>query len=121
MLWLSSWGFFYIYNSTSNKIDKCNNKCKDCSLESNSKDLCISCNNSGGFYEIYNDSLNEPNFVNCSKNPIGYFLNGSGYYPCYNTCETCLNQGNESNNNCLTCKNNYVFKFDFDFINKNNC
>ena len=65
--------------------------------------------------------MNEPNFVNCSKNPIGYFLNGSRYYPCYNTCETCLNQGNESNNNCLTCKNNYVFKFDFDFINKNNC
>ena len=47
---------FYLKGTIYNIIDECNIKCKNCSLESNKNNLCISCNAS--YYPIYNDNLN---------------------------------------------------------------
>jgi hypothetical protein len=47
-----------------------NIKCKECSIESRKKDLCISCNTEGGFYPIYSNTLYN-NYQNCSDNFTG--------------------------------------------------
>ena len=106
---------YFLYNSTLKIIDKCDSKCQNCSLESFINNLCISCNNANGYYQKYNDNANNYNFVNCYNETKGYFLNEDNkyYHPCYNTCETCLGQGNDLNHNCLSCKNNYIFIKDF--------
>ena len=41
------------------------------------------------------------------------------YKECYKTCKKCNNEGNETNNNCLECKDG--FKFTNDSLLNNNC
>ena len=93
------------------KICKCENiKCFNCSLESLNYDLCISCNDN--YYPKYNDSSNVYPYINCYQNLDGYYLdtNDNYYKLCYPSCQTCNETGNENNNNCLKCKENYSFK-----------
>ena len=45
---------YYLNNSKAKTIDKCNIKCKSCSLESTYNDLCLSCNINGNYYPKYN-------------------------------------------------------------------
>ena len=94
---------------TNNKICKCsyNIKCKECSNESNKYDLCVSCNE--GYYEKYNDNNNVNSFINCYKNPIGYYLEENIYKPCYSSCNLCINKGDKDNHNCIECKSGYIF------------
>ena len=40
-------------------------------------------------------------------------------FDCFNTCQSCFDQGDEINNNCLECKDGYSFLDEF--INKTNC
>ena len=102
-------------------IIMCPNKCNECSLESLKNDLCISCNTNFSYYEIINDSRNNDSFINCYKNPIGYYLdnNEKKYKPCYFKCKSCTEVGDENNNKCTSCINNYEFKNDF--TNDSNC
>jgi len=46
----------------------------------------------------------------CVENtPIGYYLDNDLIFKrCYDTCETCSVAGNDLNNNCIQCKNDYV-------------
>ena len=109
---------FYIDNYF-NKICKCLSfkKCKECSEESISKNLCISCNE--GYYQIYGED-NYP-FVNCYDKLEGYYLDEIEHFfkKCYLTCKECSNFGDNINHNCDTCLENYDFIND---INKNkNC
>ena len=103
------------YNDTDN-ITKCkcsfNIKCFKCSNESNSNNLCISCNNDEGYYEKIDDEPRIDMFVNCYKDPEGYYLDNvyKIYNKCYLTCKTCNQQGDESNNNCIKCKSEYEHK-----------
>mgnify|MGYP002623978106 CR=1 FL=1 len=86
-------------------------KCSICSLESLNYSLCISCNNKDGYYQKENDSTNIDIFVNCYKDLElqGYYLDNSIYKECYFTCKECDKYGNETHNNCLECKDNYLF------------
>ena len=56
-------------------IDKCNDKCQNCNLESVQKNLCLSCNIENGYYPLLNnDSINNT-FINCYNQSIkGYIL-----------------------------------------------
>ena len=68
-------GFVKDKFDSSKKICTCPNlKCLECSLESNSLNLCISCNQNYYpifvFYNIYPYNI----FYNCSNNPEGYYL-----------------------------------------------
>ena len=103
-----SYGYF---NDSNNLICKCssNIKCFKCSIESNNYKLCISCNEEDGYYPKYEDNSNIYNFIDCYKNPEGYFLKNGYYYECYSTCKFCLGEGNEINHNCSQCKENYTF------------
>ena len=65
----------YLNDSIHKTIDKCNIKCKNCTLESMSYNLCISCNKEQGYYIIFNDTSNKYGFINCyNQSPIGYYL-----------------------------------------------
>jgi hypothetical protein len=56
----------YYLNDTSKKtIDKCYIRCNNCSLDSMLNNLCISCNNSAGYFTKLNDASNDIIFVNC--------------------------------------------------------
>ena len=111
---------YYMNNSHLKTIDKCNIKCKNCSLESNNYNLCISCNINENYYPKYNDELSINSFIECYDESFdGYILDNNMYKPCYYTCKNCTEIGNEFDNKCISCKNNYSFKDDFE--NDSNC
>ena len=95
--------------TSSKKTCKCsyNVKCKECSIESIIYDLCVSCNQ--GYYKKYNDDSNINSFINCYKNPNGYYLEENIYKPCYSTCMLCENKGDQNNHNCIECMEGYIF------------
>ena len=98
-------GFYTSESDSSIKICKCENKkCKVCSSESLSKDLCISCNDN--YYQKLNDKSNIGSFINCYTGKIDYYyLDNSNkvYKSCYSTCKTCDKNGNNNNHNCNIC------------------
>ena len=75
------------------------NKCKECSIDSIKLDLCISCND--GYYPKQGDETNKNTFINCYKEPEGYYLENNIYKPCYQTCKKCARLGNEPDHKCL--------------------
>ena len=111
----------YYTDEYGNKICKCSSddKCKNCTKESSELNLCAACND--GFYKKLNDETNQYPYINCYKNPEGYFLELENliYKPCYERCQECEKEGTEKENNCLKCKNNYRFIDDFE--NDKNC
>ena len=104
-------------------IEKCkcskNIKCENCTKESIDSDLCITCNTGEGYYQKYNDEERPDGFINCYKNPEGYFRDNNVYKQCYSTCKFCTTYGTESDNKCTECKEGYETKNDFE--NNNNC
>ena len=109
----------YIDNN-GNKICTCstNIKCKECSKESLEMDLCISCNNEGGFYPTYYNSFNDE-FKNCYNNFTGYYLENNIFYHCFMFCESCSKGGDLDDHNCDECISNYIFLNETD--KKGNC
>ena len=110
-----------IINDTNNnnKIKCILEKCLDCSPESiSNKELCIKCNTEEGYFSKEVDITNINPFINCYKEPDGYYLENNIYKSCYSTCKKCYGIGDENNNNCSECIDNYTLKNDFD---KNNC
>ena len=104
---------FYLNNTILKTLDKCIEKCSNCSKESLSYDLCISCNNELNYYAKYNDSSNNNLFINCyNEIPEGYYLDKINkiYRQCYYKCKNCNESGNEENHNCLECLPNYSFE-----------
>ena len=111
---------YFINNTELKTIDKCNNKCMNCSIESNENNLCISCNINDNYFPKYNDILNNNSFINCyNQIPDGYYLDNNIYKPCYQSCKNCTEIGNEENNKCIECKINYTFLNDYE--NDYNC
>ena len=89
-------------------------KCQFCTEEG----FCKICNNEDGFYSKSNETRND-GYVDCFKNPEGFYLNNKLYEPCYPSCKNCSSIGDEDNNNCIECFPNFEFKYDFD--NDKNC
>ena len=83
-------------------------KCLECPDEAYTKNLCTKCNYE--YYQKENDTLNTGKYIECYKNPNGFYLDAdySIYRACYSTCETCEKGGTESNHNCLVCKENNI-------------
>ena len=109
------------YNDSFECID-CNEKCSLCSKESNEKDLCLSCNISNNYYEKYNNSFNSnPSFKDCFKSLKGFYLDSSDllYKQCYYSCDSCDNNGNKENHNCIEC--NQDNKYELKLNNYYNC
>ena len=107
-------------NDNSIKICKCKNiKCKYCSENALSLDLCDICNND--YYQILDDPSNNDIYINCYKSPEGYYFdkNDNFYKKCFYTCKDCNEYGDKNTNNCQKCIDNY--KFLEDFPNDHNC
>ena len=105
-----------------NSIENCkctnNISCEYCTEESNALHLCITCNNDEGYF-LKSDDAGIDGFVNCYKEPEGYYLVDKIYEPCYSSCRNCTEKGNDEDNKCTECKEGYEFKNDFE--NDNNC
>ena len=122
----------YFYKKKSNKKSLRilpEEKCKESNEESKLNSLCISCNTEGGYYPIYYNYyydnskenikpyLNE--YIECYNQdtiPSNYYLNSKlqAYEKCYESCKTCHEYGDQNNNNCDTCIDNYIFKPEVD-------
>ena len=106
---------YYLYSATEKTIEKCPEKCGSCSLESLNNNQCISCNtNSNNYYPKLNDESNISPFIQCyhkSEVTTDYYLDNSEkiFKPCYERCNTCSGEGDEDNNNCLQCKDDYDY------------
>jgi surface protein len=100
----------YYEDESGKKICNCiyNIKCKECSTESLELGLCISCNN--GYYQKIDDISSENSFIDCYKDPEGYYLDDNIYKPCYPSCKHCSGFGDKSNHKCIECNSNYKNK-----------
>ena len=72
------------------------------------------CNICGSnYHEKYNESYDNNSFINCYESLKGYFFyeeeNISFYKPCYYSCRTCNQTGNDTENNCIDCNNDYKY------------
>ena len=116
----AEYNLFFKFNDTYlQQLDLtiCSCKMSKCSLCSNTSlkyDLCISCNKN--YYPILNDPSNMFSYINCYQNPEGYYLdtNDSFYKPCYDSCKTCENKGDDIIHNCISCNNDYIYEFHFE-------
>ena len=107
-------GFFV--DDEYNLTCKCTNNIECFYCDKN--DLCTKCNTEKGYYPK-NDEDNNTEYINCYKEPEGYYLLNEKYYPCYSTCNNCTEEGNDVDNKCTQCKEGYEFKSDFE--NDHNC
>ena len=134
----------YIYNEALN--NDCSNICfeKNIKIDITNNECVRSCKEKGYNYEYNNICYNEcpegthviiknisnkDNVYNeyyngvaicLDKNPEGYYLSEDGFYQkCFESCKYCLGPGNEINNNCTECKNNFLFIEDYTY--GNNC
>ena len=104
------------FHDEKNSKEKCKcefDKCYSCPNVEQAKNLCITYNNS--FYPIENDPVNLGPYINCYKDPDGYYLdktdeNNYIYKLCYEKCNTCEIKGDDINNNCIECNSDYPFK-----------
>ena len=98
----------YYTDSLNNKICKCSSKikCKNCTDESIKYDLCITCND--GYYQKEEDSSNIYPFINCYNNLEGYYLKNNIYKRCYPNCKKCNEYGDENENKCIECIDNFI-------------
>ena len=95
-------------DDNNNDICKCElDKCQFCPNVALNNKLCTECNKE--FYQKENDPSNLGIYINCYKNPPGYYLNDTikKYQKCYYTCESCEIKGDNINNNCLNCSQDY--------------
>ena len=103
-------GFFVDENNNLKckcELEKCL-LCRPIALKNN---LCTKCNID--YYQIENDPSNLGEYINCYKDPAGYYLdtNDNFYKKCYYRCETCEIIGNNITHNCLKCNENFPFEF----------
>ena len=109
------YGFYYDKDNSQQKKCKCKlDKCLLCSNIESIKNLCISCNE--GYYPKENDNNNLFPYINCYKDPKGYYLdniNKDIYRECYYTCNICNIEGDYIKHNCLECKLNYNFELSY--------
>ena len=111
---------FFVNDTEAKTVDKCNDKCKKCSLESNENNLCISCNISGGYYSKEENTDNNNGFIECYTSLLdlsdGYFFDDSDkmFKKCFKTCKKCSNKGNKINHECDEC-------FPGSTLNDSNC
>ena len=116
-------GDFYYNETIEQNICKCELiKCKTCSIESLSKNLCTSCDTEKGYYPIYDDVyINNLPFYNCYQSFEGYYLDNDVlvFKSCYKSCKKCDKAGYENENNCLECK--YDYRFEIRYERYKNC
>ena len=106
---------FFLNNSIEKTIDKCQEKCLECNLESVKQDLCTKCNKEKNYYKKIDDLNGD--FMQCYKDiPEGYYfdLNELIFKKCYKSCKYCNDTGNVTEQLCNECFDNFT-------LNGTNC
>ena len=103
----------FLYDNNNNTMNKCKcqlEQCLLCPQVALNKGLCLKCNTN--YYQKENDSLNLGEYVNCYKEPEGYYLDKDYhlYKKCFYTCKKCDKEGNHINHSCIECNDNFSFK-----------
>ena len=85
-------------------------KCLICNAFALYKNICNECNKD--YYPKENDPLNFGDYVNCYKDPLGYYFDNkdSKYKECYYRCKQCNQKGYDHIHNCLECKEEYNYQ-----------
>ena len=97
---------------TIGKTEEIIDKCNDDKKIMNNYNKCI-CNNEKGYYPLKNEeTIFEQECYNMETKPSNFYLNEKNKYfeVCYETCKTCINNGNEKENNCTSCDDNFIFE-----------
>ena len=122
---------YYYFDSSDDYHCTLNDECPtEYSKIINEKKKCIdNCKNDDIYKYEYNNICYEhcpndtyitsDNINLCQLNPEGYYLEENIYKPCYESCKFCNGAGDQTNNNCIECKLNYIFVNDS--LNTNNC
>ena len=119
---------FYL-NNTSKTCETCHPKCETCNSAGNDKnnsctkckdinDILINgnCISECGVGEYKDENSCKPcqsscatceNGYSCLTCLNGYYFNNNQCPSCHENCDSCEKGGDEKNNNCLNCKNNY--------------
>ena len=112
------------------KIDINNNQCIDLCIKSNNKyhfnNICYEKCLKGTKLNNFSCIENECNSIEYSENcfnstPKGYYLDLTDeiYKQCFENCDYCNGPGNETINNCVKCKYNFIFLNDS--LHESNC
>ena len=128
--------------SSYRKTFDCSEVClnKNLKIDSQYKRCVQNCNESNYKYEFNNTCYNEcPNGTYTINNAnLCYNIKTEGFYldlddlkykKCYDSCKNCYGFGNETNNNCIECKSNYIllngsiysFLYELNINNNKNC
>ena len=78
----------------------------------------ISCNTLDNYFLDLNNNFGTYECWKKNTPPLTYYFDGdtNQFQKCFRTCLTCNGGGNENNNNCASCKDNFYF-----IIGTNNC
>ena len=105
------------FNSNSNTINKCYSQETTFAF----KNICDIC---GKNYVRKDNAPNNDNaFINCFEEKNGYYLDETIwiYKPCYKSCKICKKNGNEEENNCVECKDDYKYEINISNSDYKNC
>ena len=111
-----------IYCNNNNPYRTNINKCylKDSTIDN--KYICDIC---GDDYFIKNIEINnnDDSYADCFKKIEGFYIdeNVKLYKPCFNSCKTCEIEGNEELNNCIECKNEFLYELNISNSHYKNC
>ena len=85
-------------------------------MESLNRGLCTLCDEESGFYPIYDLNSEYYPYLNCSTLLEGYYFDYENltFKLCYLTCKSCNISGNETEHNCIECKNGYNYEENFE-------
>jgi hypothetical protein len=85
-------------------------------MESLNRGLCTLCHEESGFYPIYDLNSEYYPYLNCSTLLEGYYFDYENltFKLCYLTCKSCNISGNETEHNCIECKNGYNYEENFE-------
>ena len=104
-----------LYNKLIKEDNKCINNCQNDNIyKYDFNNRCYkNCPN-----KTY--SLIDNEYLCFNETPEGYYFNPNDtiYKKCYENCKFCYGEGNETNNNCIECKSNFIF-YDNPFNNSN--
>ena len=72
--------------------------------------ICDICQND--FLFNYSELNNNYSYINCFEPKV---------VVCYNSCKTCEIEGNETNNNCIECKDDFIYELNITNTKYKNC
>ena len=103
------------YNYTNTKI---------CYSKDSSFDNKFICDTCGKNYDIKNNVSDDNNtYINCFGETKGFYLDEIDwiYRPCYLSCKRCKINGDNNTNNCIECKEEYIYEINISNTNLKNC